>query len=89
MTSSNKIRWCDPTFDRLLATGESAPDPVAPYRTAFARVASEVPAIVLAAPLNQVALQNRYSNVLFWPVKSWSSLWQWRVRSDAALPRDR
>ena len=48
-----------------------------------------VPAIVLAAPLNQVALQNRYSNVLFWPVKSWSSLWQWRVRSDAALPRDR
>jgi|CXWL01.1.fsa_nt_gi peptide/nickel transport system substrate-binding protein len=89
VTSGNKIRWCDPTFDRLLANAETAADPVAAYRAAFARIGAEVPAIVLAAPLNQVALHTRYSNVLFWPVKSWSSLWRWRVRPDAALPRDR
>lgn len=88
-SSSNKVRWCDPTFDRLLATAESAPDPVAAYRAALTRMASEVPAIVLAAPLNQVAVHRRYANVQIWPAKSWLSLWQWRVRPDAALPRDR
>lgn len=87
--SLNKLRWCDPTFDRLLAAAETAADPIAAYRAALARMASEVPAIVLAAPLNQVAVHRRYTNVQVWPTKSWLSLWQWRVRPDAALPRDR
>lgn len=87
--SLNTIRWCDPTFDRLLASAETAADPVAAYRAALARMAIEVPAIVLAAPLNQVAVHTRYANVQVWPAKSWLSLWQWRVRPDAALPRDR
>lgn len=87
--SLNKLRWCDPTFDRLLAQAETARDPVTAYRAALARIGSEVPAIVLAAPLNQVAVHRRYSNVQIWPAKSWLSLWQWRVRPDAALPRDR
>lgn len=87
--SLNTLRWCDPTFDRLLAGAETAADPIAAYRAALARMASEVPAIVLAAPLNQVAVHRRYTNVQVWPTKSWLSLWQWRVRPDAALPRDR
>ena len=44
---------------------------------------------MLAAPMNQVAVHARYANVQIWPTKSWLSLWQWRVRPDAALPRDR
>lgn len=88
-SSLNTLRWCDPTFDRLLATAETAADPVAAYRAALGRMASEVPAIVLAAPLNQVAVHRRYANVQIWPAKSWLSLWQWRVRPDVALPRDR
>jgi len=87
--SNNKIRWCDPTFDRLVASAETATDPIVAYRSALLRMASEVPAIFLAAPLNQVAVHARYSNVQIWPVKNWLSLWQWRVRPDAALPRDR
>jgi peptide/nickel transport system substrate-binding protein len=88
-TSLNMIRWCDPTFDRLLASAETAADPVAAYRAALTRMAGEVPAIVLAAPPNQVAVHRRFANVQIWPAKSWLSLWQWRVRPDAALPRDR
>ena len=87
--SLNTLRWCDPTFDRLLASAETAANPVAAYRTALARMAREVPAIVLAAPLNQVAVHRRYANVQIWPAKSWLSLWQWRVRPEAALARDR
>jgi peptide/nickel transport system substrate-binding protein len=87
--SLNTTRWCDPTFDRLLASAETAADPVAAYRAALTRMGSEVPAIVLAAPPNQVAVHRRYANVQIWPAKSWLSLWQWRVRPDAALPRDR
>lgn len=87
--SSNRGRWCDPTFDRLLQTAESAADPVTAYRAVLARMAEEVPAIFLAAPLNQVAVHKRYSGVQIWPAKSWLSLWRWRVNPDAALLRDR
>ena len=87
--SSNRGRWCDPTFDRLLQTAESAADPVTAYRAVLARMAEEVPAIFLAAPLNQVAVHKRYTGVQIWPAKSWLSLWRWRVNPDAALLRDR
>jgi len=87
--SNNKGRWCDPTFDRLLQSAETAADPTAAYRAALSRMAAEVPAIFLAAPVNQVAIHSRYTDVQILPAKSWLSLWRWRVRLDAALPRDR
>ena len=61
--SSNRGRWCDPTFDRLLQTAELAADPVTAYRAVLARLAEEVPAIFLAAPLNQVAVHQRFTGM--------------------------
>lgn len=87
--SSNKTRWCNPEFDRLLASAMTGKDPVAGYRAALAHMARETPAAFLAAPYNNIALHSRFENVQVWPVKAWTSLWQWRVRRGAELPRDR
>lgn len=87
--SSNTAHWCDAEFDRLVSSATAAANPTPGYRRALARMASEAPGIFLAAPYNQVALHARYENVQVWPVKAWTSLWQWRVRPGAELPRDR
>lgn len=89
VTTLNKVRWCDPVFDRLLRSAETAANPLSAYRDALARMAAEVPLIPLAAPAKVVGVHPRYDGVTIWPSKSWSSLWTWRVRPEAALPRDR
>ncbi len=88
--SGNVARWCDPAFDTLrLAAETTAGDPTAAWQRAFARMRTASPAIFLAAPTNQVAVHRRYANVEILPLKAWLSIWRWRVRPEAALPRDR
>jgi peptide/nickel transport system substrate-binding protein len=88
--SSNVARWCDPTFDRLREAAEAVTgDPTAAWQRAFAHMQAAVPAIFFAAPANQVAVHTRYANVQILPIKAWLNVWRWRVRPEAALPRDR
>ena len=87
--SSNVGHWCDAEFDRLLDLADHAPDPVAGFRRALARMAAWQPAVMVAAPINRVAVHRRYEHVIIRPSKAWTHLWQWRVREGAALPRDR
>jgi hypothetical protein len=81
--------WCDSTFDQLTTAATSAANQAAAWRGVLARMTALHPAIFLAAPRKQVAVHRRYDNVIIWPSHAWLSLWQWRVRPDAALPRDR
>lgn len=88
--TSNVAHWCDPVFDRLLAEAMVAKkNPAGAWQAVFARMAGERPAIPLAAPLNTVAVHTRYAGLLVWPARAYLSIWQWRVRPEAALPRDR
>ena len=87
--SSNVGRWCDPEFDRLLQAAPTAGDPAAGFRAALARMASWQPVVVAAAPANRVVVHRRFENVIVRPSRAWTALWQWRIRSGAALPRDR
>lgn len=88
--SSNVARWCDPAFDRLREAAEAVTgDPTAAWQRTFAHMQAAVPAIFLAAPANQVAVHTRYANVQILPIKAWLNVWRWRVRPEAALPRDR
>ena len=87
--SSNFARWCDSTFDRLVSAATTAKDPVGAWRAVLTRMSSQHPAIFVAAPTNAVAVHTRFDNVTIWPSHAWLSLWQWRVRPEAALPRDR
>ena len=87
--STNYAHWCDSTFDHLVANAVVARDQPAAWRAVLARMASLHPAVFIAAPGSIVAVHRRYDNVIIWPSRAWLSLWQWRVRPDAALPRDR
>lgn len=87
--STNFARWCDSTFDRLVKTASVAKNQAASWRAVLARMTAQHPAVFLAAPRAQVAVHRRFDNVTIWPSHAWLSLWQWRVKSEAALPRDR
>ena len=87
--SSNVAKWCDSTFDRLVATASAAKDPAPKWRDALVRMIADRPAIFLAAPVAVFGVHSRYDNVSIWPSRPWISLWQWHVRPAAALPRDR
>jgi len=86
--SSNYAHWCDSTFDRLVAVASAAKDQPKAWRAALAEMAAQHPAIFIAAPGNPIAVHTRFDNVILWPSHTWLSLWQWRVRAGAALPRD-
>jgi peptide/nickel transport system substrate-binding protein len=87
--SSNVAHWCDPVFDSLRSVAETAPDGIAAWRAVLDRMASQYPAIFIAAPANVVAVHRRFDRAEVMPVKQWIALWQWRVRPGADLPRDR
>ena len=87
--TSNVGRWCDPEFDRLLRGAATMADPDGGYRAALGRMAEWRPAVVVAAPINIVAVHARFDRVRIRPIKAFSDLWRWRVRPGAALPRDR
>ena len=87
--TSNVGRWCDAEFDRLLAGAATQRDPNAGYRAALERMADWRPAVVVAAPINIVAVHTRLEQVRIRPIKAFTDLWRWRVRPGAALARDR
>ena len=87
--SSNKAHWCDPAFDQLVDAALRSSKPVDAWRSVLKRMADQHPAAFLAAPSNVVAVHTRYDNVTVLPVRQWLSLWQWRVKTSAALARDR
>ena len=87
--TSNYAHWCDSTFDRLVTTARTAKDQAAAWRAALARMTAQHPAIFIAAPSNMIAVHSRLDNVIIWPSHAWLSLWQWRVRPEAAISRDR
>ena len=86
--STNRAHWCDAAFDRLVTTATTAKDQPKAWRAALAEMAAQRPAIFVAAPGNPIAIHPRFDNAILWPSHTWLSLWQWRVRPSAALPRD-
>lgn len=87
--TTNMGHWCDADFDRLLQSALTSTKPVTAWGAVLTRMAAWHPAVFLAAPVNVVAVHQRFTNVTIWPSKSWRSLWLWRVKPDMALPRDR
>ena len=87
--SNNVGRWCDSTFDRMIRSATLAKDQVGAWHGVLQRMTTQHPAVFLSAPAVQFAVHRRFDNVTIWPSHNWLSLWQWRVRPEAALARDR
>lgn len=88
LVSTNYAHWCDSTFDRLVMAATTAKDQPKAWRAALGEMAAQHPAIFIAAPGNPIAIHQRFENATLWPSHTWLSIWQWRVRAGAALPRD-
>ncbi len=86
--STNFAHWCDSTFDRLVQQAVTARNQPAAWRAVMARMATERPAIFMAAAHTPIAVHRRLDHVIIWPTHPWLSIWQWRVRPGEALPRD-
>jgi dipeptide transport system substrate-binding protein len=68
--SGNKSRWCDATFDKLLADARAAPDVKARtplYREAQKLLHREMPAIVLVYPQELTAVHQRVKGFVATP----------------------
>lgn len=59
------------------------------WTEAMGIIQNDHPAVWLMAPLQPVAVHSRFENVSLRPGRWGPSLWQWRVRPDQMLPRDR
>ncbi len=87
---SNAGYFCDPVVDTLLAqAGRSLTASHRLYQDAVRRLAEDVPAIFLAAPVNSVPVHRRFANVVLRPESFWAAVWQWRILPGAELERDR
>jgi peptide/nickel transport system substrate-binding protein len=88
---SNVAHYCDPMVDSLLARAALGRRGQAErlYRDAVRRIADDVPAIFLAAPVFGTPVHRRYTNVVVRPESTWSLVWQWTLRPGQEIDRDR
>ncbi len=87
---SNVIGYCNPRVDSLLARaqrrGKEAPRL---YRDVARVIATDAPAIFLAAPVSGVAVHRRFTRVQIRAESAWADVWRWSLRPELALERDR
>lgn len=88
---SNVSHYCNPAVDSLLARAAESRHPAAErvYRDAVRRIADDMPAIFLVAPVFGAQVHGRFTGVTVRPESSWSLAWQWRLRPGQQLERDR
>ncbi len=91
--ANNFGRYDNPLFDSLLAAtsrGTDAEQIRQTWKRAFRVIQNDWPAIWMLAPFQVSAVHTRLENVFVRPDQNWgATMWQWRVRPDQMLPRDR
>jgi peptide/nickel transport system substrate-binding protein len=91
--ANNYGRYSNPRFDSLLAAtsrGTDAEQIRQTWMSAFSVIQNDWPAIWMLAPFQVSAVHTRLENVFVRPDQNWgATIWQWRVRPDQMLPRDR
>jgi len=88
---SNIAHYCNPTVDSLLGQAGEASGVAAErlYQQAVRRLAEDVPAVFLAAPVFGTPVHARFTGVAIRPESHWSQAWQWRLRPGRQIDRDR
>ncbi len=87
---SNVAHYCNTRVDSLLGLAPTASGgPERAWRDAVRLIASDLPAIFIAAPVAFPAVHRRFTNVTLRPESTWSLVWQWSVRPGQQIDRDR
>jgi peptide/nickel transport system substrate-binding protein len=90
--SQNYGHYDDPAFDQQVRRAVTAPNAEtasAAWHAAFETFAQDAPAIVLNAPDNVAAVDQRIADVRIRPDSWWALLSTWRIPSDRLTERDR
>jgi peptide/nickel transport system substrate-binding protein len=87
---SNVAQYCDPQVDSLMDRAiRGAGDTRKTWHDTIRLMVSGAPAAFLYAPASAVAIHRRFDRVVVRPESFWASIWQWKLRPDQMLPRDR
>jgi len=86
---SNVGWYCDPGLDSLLDKAiYSKESGEREWRSAYARLQSDVPAVFLASPATSIAVHTRFRNVSFRPESLYGDIWRWSVDPGRRIARD-
>jgi peptide/nickel transport system substrate-binding protein len=86
---TNVAQYCNPAVDSLIDTAiSSTRDIERHWRSAYAALQRDVPAVWLAAPATLFAVHNRYRGVTVRPESFYSTMWRWSVDPARRIARD-
>ena len=89
-SGSNVGQYCDPQVDSLMDRAiRGVGDTRKAWHDTIRRMVSDAPAAFLYAPSSAMAIHRRFDRVVIRPESYWAGIWQWRLRPDQMLPRDR
>ena len=87
---SNVGQYCDPQVDSLMDRAiRGAGDTRKTWHDTIRLMVSDAPAAFLYAPSSAMAIHRRFDRVVIRPESNWAGIWQWSLRPDQMLPRDR
>jgi len=89
---SNFGHYADATFDRWVDAALRAASPgdaASAWHSALEVLAQDAPAIVLCAPDNVAAIDQRVAGVRIRADEYWADVWTWRIPPDRLIERDR
>ena len=87
---SNVGQYCDPQVDSLMERAiRGGPDAGRNWHETMKLLVSDAPAAFLYAPSSAIAIHRRFDRVVIRPESFWASIWQWRLKPEQMLPRDR
>lgn len=87
---SNYGQYCDPAVDALLDSAiYSARSGEREWRSAYAALQRDAPAVFIASAATVFALHSRFRQVNLRPESLYSDLWRWSVDPASRIPRDR
>ncbi len=87
---SNVGQYCNPRVDSLMDRAiRGGGDARKNWHETVRLLVSDAPAAFLYAPSSAIAVHRRFDRVVIRPESFWASIWQWRLRPDRMLPRDR
>lgn len=88
-SGTNVAQYCNPAVDSLIETAISSTRNLDyHWRTAYAALQRDVPAIWLVAPTTLFAIHNRYRGVTLRPESLYSTVWRWSVDPARRIARD-
>jgi ABC-type transport system substrate-binding protein len=87
---SNVAQYCDPQVDSMMERAiRGGPDAAKNWHETVRLLVADAPAAFLYTPSSANAVHRRFDRVVIRPESFWASIWQWRLRPDQMLPRDR